>query len=87
MPGVSTQCNEDDLVWDEELGWVDPEDPLGSIGIEVIEGKQAIIYRQAKGLDHSGPFEGDMYRFPRSKERLMVIRRCIDDAIWRVENK
>ena len=41
--------SDDNLVYDDELGWIDPEDPLGSRGVSCEETTEYYLFRDFHG--------------------------------------
>lgn len=62
--------SDDNLVYDQELGWHDPVDPLGSLGITCTDGRTHFTYHGV----------GDWaFHVPRNAN-FALLRLCIDDA-------
>lgn len=49
----------DRLVWDEALGWIDPEDVLGSKGVSCRVGVEYLYYSGADTNDFRIPRQAD----------------------------
>lgn len=71
--------SDDDLVYDGELGWIDPEPDqlLESIGIKVSDLGTRYLYMDDTGLNLVVHKDADLAR----------LRACIDDAEWRISTQ
>jgi hypothetical protein len=63
-------AEDDRLVYDGELGWIDPEDILGSLGVTIAVEPDYLIYREPSG---------DVFRVPR-RGNWPLLRECLADA-------
>jgi hypothetical protein len=77
-----SQSRDDNLVHDGALGWIDPSDLLGSLGIDFEETERGFIYRD---WHPNGRLNGRKVWMPKDRETLEVVRACLQDAEARIE--
>lgn len=77
-----SQDQDEGLVYDAALGWIDPSDIIGSLGLDFEETETAFVYRDSH--EH-GRLAGRGTWMPKDRETLEIIRTCLQDAEARIE--